>query len=184
MKLETFRGVGRTMMVVSIGLFTAGLGIELGCSWFESKDHKAELNIKKEEAKIKAIETKRQADELYLERVRNMNDSEFAKYHAEAVAVANERVMKEAEDIRRKAESELVEVKLSCQNKIDEVKAECLSRVQKANRNAEKAAENYKAIKSLFDNQDEILEAKKAIDAANKANKRKADALKTLEFDD
>lgn len=137
---------------------------------------------KERELKEKALQEAAEKDRLYSDKLNSMNDSEFAKFHADNVAKANEEVMRKADRIKKDADAEVTKIKLECSDEMDRIRSECLKKIEEANRKRDEAMKKYEAIDVLFTNKDKILKAKAALEeAAEKSNKAKKDKDELLD---
>lgn len=191
----TMKEISKYMMITGAAIFTCGLGINLSCRYVEKKEldilHKKNmLEIKEQEySKQLLLEEKETAartekDILYAEKLRTMNKTEFAKFHAEATARANEDVIRKAEDVRRQAELDISQARITCDEKITRIQNDCLRKIEEANKKRDEAVQKYEAIDNLFTNKKEILKAKEALDAAIKKDQKskedKEELLKSI----
>lgn len=194
MNTQLMREIGRKMMLVGGVIFTGGFGIECVCYICdkhdakaviakESAEKKAKLELDVLEAEKLAKEEAANKDMAMTARLQTMDQDAFAKYRAELTTKANADVISKAERMVSEADAKIVDIRLECEEKINSVKAECLARIDKANRTKDEAVKKYEAIQKLFTNRDEVLEAKKALDAAKKANKEKQEALSKISWD-
>lgn len=166
MNTRKIKDVGKWMMVVGCTIFTSGAGCYFVGGFIEQKEeeriHKIKLKCIEEE-KIKA-ETEK--DKVYTERLKNMDQKAFAEFHADRVSMANEKVMKEAERLKKEAEAEVIRVRLECN--------------EKADKKRDDAIQKYEAINALFTNKNEILKAKEALDDIIQKDKKTKDDKEDL----
>lgn len=193
MDTKKIREIGKWMMLTGGAIFTSGAGICFVANRIDSKEAKKEheknmLRIEEEsltkerELKEKALQEAAEKDRLYSDKLNSMNDSEFAKFHADNVAKANEEVMRKADRIKKDADAEVTKIKLECSDEMDRIRSECLKKIEEANRKRDEAMKKYEAIDVLFTNKDKILKAKAALEeAAEKSNKAKKDKDELLD---
>ena len=188
MDTTKIKEIGKWLMVAGGFIFSAGAGTY----WVGNHIDKKELKKKhfeamceiEEQARVKEIELRDAAltaaaekDRLYTEKIQNMNQKEFAKFHAENIAKANEDVINEANQIKKEAEAEIVKIRLECNDKINSLRTDCLTKIEDANNKRDEAIEKYETINTLFTNKDRILKAEAALKQAiedeekNKSNK-------------
>lgn len=192
---KLLKEVGKTLMTAGAIIFSCGLGTYGIGALIDSMDanvkHKEELkNIEKEELikehklKQEEIKASTEHEQIYKDRIRNMDPSEFAKYHGEACAKLSKDTIDRAKDMVDKAEADKVKAKLECEQKIADIRAECLAKIQKANAERDEAVASYTEIDNLFYNKEKILAAKEALDRAVKKEaknkKDKEDLLETI----
>lgn len=189
------KNIGKTLMAAGAVIFSCGLGAYGVGSLIESMEasakHKAELKeIEKEELikehtlKQEEIKAATEHENIYKDRIRRMDPSEFAKYHAKESAKLSQEAIDRARAMVDKADAEKVKAKLECEQKIADIRAECLAKIQKANTERDEAVANYNEIDNLFYNKGKILAAKEALDKAvkkeAKSKKNKEDILETI----
>ena len=119
---ETFKKIGGYLMIAGGTIFTAGFGM----FFISRKIEKSELKKATDEqiAEIKAQKALEQAelekerklaqiekDRAFTARLNAMDQTEFARYRADATARANDEVMAKAENIRREAESKVAKMR-------------------------------------------------------------------------
>lgn len=180
MNTAKIREISKLMMVIGGGIFAAGLGLNITANYTEYREvaraHKKET-LKIEEASLKkrheleeaAIKARAKKDEVYADKIKSMNATEFAKFHAENTAKANAKVMAEAEQVKQQCKAELVRAQLECQEKIDSIRSNCLEKITNAEEKRDAAVKKYETLTELFDNKDEILKAKEKLEAFNKS---------------
>lgn len=189
------KNIGKTLMAAGAVIFSCGLGAYGVGSLIESMEasakHKAELKqIEKEELikehtlKQEEIKAATEHENIYKDRIRRMDPSEFAKYHAKESAKLSQEAIDRAQAMVDKADAEKVKAKLECEQKIADIRAECLAKIQKASAERDEAVANYNEIDNLFYNKGKILAAKEALDKAvkkeAKSKKNKEDILETI----
>ncbi len=187
MNTAVLKEASKYLMIGGATLFTCGFGLNFACNMVEKKElklaHYDRANKISEEAAAKravleqeALAAATEKDKEYTKKLMNMNQTEFAKFHAAETASANADVLANAEAIRKKADADIVSIKMQCQDAIDKIKAECLAKIEDANSKRDEAIEKYEQIDSLFTNKKEILKAKEALEeAARKDAKIKSD---------
>lgn len=188
MDTTKIKEIGKWLMVAGGFIFSAGAGTYCVGNHIDKKEikkkHFENMCEIEEQARVKEIELKDAAltaaaekDRLYTEKIKNMNQKEFAKFHAENVAKANEDIINEANRIKKEAEAEIVKIRMECNDKINSLRTDCLTKIEDANNKRDEAMEKYDAINTLFTNKDRILEAEAALKQAiedeekNKSNK-------------
>ena len=193
MKIDTLKlkEAGKWFMAVGAALFTCGVGTYWVGDHIEKKEAKSEhVNImhkleeenyiKDESLKREKMESELEKDRLYAERLRTMDNEEFAKFHAERVAKANSDVINEANSIKTKAESDITKVRMECINEVTKIRKDCLEKVEEANRKRDEAVSNYESIEKLFRDKDKILEAKNDLEELLEKNKQAKDDREEL----
>lgn len=185
---KKFREIGKWMMLIGGGIFTSGAGICFITNRIDAneikKEHKKDmLKIEKEQLieehqlKKKALRESAEKDRLYKLKIGNMNDKEFAKFHANNIAKANEEVIK-------KADAEIVKTRLECRDEIEKIRSECLRKIEEANDKRDEAIEKYEKIDNLFNNKNEIIKAKesleKIVEQSKEAKKEKDELLDSI----
>lgn len=196
MNTKKIKEIGKWMMLVGASIFTCGAGTNLMCTYIENKEakaiHKNNLYLIEEEELIKEHKLKDEAlaaatekDRLYSEKLKTMDSKTFAKFHAENVAKANDAVMESANEIKKKAEADIVKARLECNEAMNKLREECLRKIEDADKKRDDAIAKYEAIDALFTNKKEILKAKEALEAAVKNNRKakedKEELLKSIE---
>lgn len=196
MNTKNIKEVGKWMMVIGASIFTFGAGANMACVYIESKEakavHKNKLYLIEEEELVKENKLKNEAlaaatekDRLYSEKLKTMDNKTFAKFHAENVAKANDEVIANANEIKKRAEADVVKIRLECNDAMNKLREECLRKVEEADKKRDDAIAKYEAIDALFTNKKEILKAKEALEAAVKNNKKakedKEELLKSIE---
>lgn len=196
MNTKNIKEVGKWMMVIGASIFTFGAGANMACVYIESKEaksvHKNKLYLIEEEELVKENKLKNEAlaaatekDRLYSEKLKTMDNKTFAKFHAENVAKANDEVIANANEIKKRAEADVVKIRLECNDAMNKLREECLRKVEEADKKRDDAIAKYEAIDALFTNKKEILKAKEALEAAIKNNKKakedKEELLKSIE---
>lgn len=185
------KDAGKFLMVLGGSIFSLGGGLFFVGNHIEKKEeklrHQQKLNFLDEQAKI---ENQQEVSELnkakidreisYKAQLDAMDKSEFAEFHAEKVAKANEDVLKKAEDIRKKSEAEIIQTKLDCTEEVEKLRKECLEKIQKANTERDEAQRKYEAIDSLFTNKKDILKAKEELKELVDKTKRTEESKKEL----
>lgn len=136
---ETIKEIGKAFMVIGASLFSCGVGTYwVGCH-IEKKEtkltHDAEMyeinkeHVKEEnELKKSALEAAVEKDRIYAERLKNMDSTEFAKFHAERITKANQDVLAQANEIKNKAESDIAMANMECTNTVTEIRKDCLEK--------------------------------------------------------
>lgn len=187
MNTTVLKEASKYLMIGGATIFTCGFGMNFACNMVEKKElrlaHYERTNRLQEEATAKkalleqdALVAATERDKEYTKKLMNMNQTDFAKFHAAETAKANDDVLLKAESIRKKAEAEVVHVKMECTDTIEAIKAECLAKIAEANKKRDEALEKYNQIDSLFTNKNDILRAKEALEAAaRKDEKLKSD---------
>lgn len=196
MNTKNIKEFGKWMMVIGASIFTFGAGTNMACTYIEHKEakaiHKKNLYLIEEEELLKEHKLKEEAlaastenDRLYAEKLKTMDNKAFARFHAENVAKANEAVMASANEIKKKAEADVVKARLECNEAMNKLREECLRKIEDADKKRDDAIAKYEAIDVLFTNKKEILKAKEALEAAikndRKAKENKEEILKSLE---
>lgn len=193
MDITKVKNIGKWLMIIGGGLFTCGAGVNLVCNHIEKKEIKKkhytnmlqqdeEHSLKLKELELKALKAQTIKDDLYSEKLKAMDQKDFAKFHAENVAKANKEVIDKANEIRKNAEAEIVRVKMECNDKINKVNSDCLKKVEEATKIKDEAVRKYEEIDSLFDNKDKILRAKKELEnIVRKDNESKKDKEEILQ---
>lgn len=196
MNTKNIKEVGKWMMVIGASIFTFGAGANMACVYIENKEaktvHKNKLYLIEEEELVKENKLKNEAlaaatekDRLYSEKLKTMDNKTFAKFHAENVAKANDAVIESANEIKKKAEADVVKIRLECNDAMNKLREECLRKVEEADKKRDDAIAKYEAIDALFTNKKEILKAKETLEAAVKNNKKakedKEELLKSIE---
>lgn len=192
---ETIKEIGKAFMVIGASLFSCGVGTYwVGCH-IEKKEtkltHDAEMykinkeHVKEEnELKKSALEAAVEKDRIYAERLKNMDSTEFAKFHAERITKANQDVLAQANEIKNKAESDIAMANMECTNTVTEIRKDCLEKIKEANAERDEALKKYNAINTLFTNKDAILKAeeylKKAVEKNERAKNDKEDLLEGI----
>lgn len=196
MNTKNIKEFGKWMMVIGASVFTFGAGTNMVCTYIESREakaiHKKNLYLIEEEELLKEHNLKEEAlsaatekDRLYSEKLKTMDSKTFAKFHAENVAKANDAVIANANEIKKKAEADVVKARLECNEAMNKLREECLRKIEEADRKRDDAIAKYEAIDALFTNKKEILKAKEALEAAvkndRKAKEDKEELLKSIE---
>ena len=196
MNTKNIKEIGKWMMVVGASMFTFGAGANMACCYIENKEakaaHKNKLYLLEEEELAKEHKLKDEAlaaatekDRLYSEKIKTMDNKTFAKFHAENVAKANDYVIEQANEIRRKADADIVKARLECNEAMNKLREECLRKIEDADKKRDDAIAKYEAIDALFINKKEILKAKEALEAAvkkdQKAKENKEELLRSIE---
>ena len=138
-----------------------------------NKEHVKEEN----ELKKSSLEAAAERDRIYAERLKNMDSTEFAKFHAERIAKANQDVLEQANEIKNKAESDIAMANMECTNTVTEIRKDCLEKIKEANAERDEAVKKYNAINTLFTNKDAIL---KAVEKDERAKSDKEDLLESI----
>lgn len=94
--------------------------------------------------------------------------------------LADEKVRKEAERIKKEAEATVTKTRLECNESINKIREECLSKIEAADKKRDEAIEKYEAIDTLFTNKNEILKAKEALEAIAQKDKETKDDKEAL----
>lgn len=193
MDISKIKDIGKWLMIIGGGVFTCGAGINLVCNHIEKKEirknhykilleQEEEHSLKTKELEQEALRARIAKDDLYSEKLKSMNQKDFAKFHADNVAKANQEVIDEANKIRKNAEAEIVRIKMECNDKIAKLNSDCLEKIEKANELKDEAVRKYEEIDSLFDNKYEILKAKKELEnIVKKDNESKKDKEEILQ---
>lgn len=178
-------------MVTGGTIFTSGAGCYFVGHYIEHNEekcvHRVEMDRIEEEDRIKTLKLKEEKmkaeaekDRLYCLKINQMNEDEFAKFHAENVAKANDKVIKEAERVKKATETEMVNVRLQCNEEVNKIREECLKKVEAADKKRDEAVEKYEAINTLFTNKNEILKAKEALEQVVQNDKKTKDDKEEL----
>ena len=185
--------IGKWMMLIGASVFGMGAGTYYVGNRIERKEalkkHRENLykieedeKLKQEKIKEELLSADAEGKRLYSEKLKNMDQTAFAKFHADKVAVANENVLADAEHEKNKAKAEIVQIRLECRDEINKIKEQCLKRIEDAEEQKDAAIEKYEAIDTLLTNKDEILKAKKVLEEAiEKDEKAKTDRQELLE---
>lgn len=193
MNTAKIKEIGKWMMVVGSAVFTGGAGCYWAAGHIERKEekkiHQTKLNRIAEEERIKDIKMREElakadaeAKTAYSQRLKEMDQETFAKFHADRVAKANEDVCRDAERVKNEAEAEVVRIRLECKEEINHIREECLKKIEAADKKRDDAVAKYEAIDTLFTNKDKVLKAKEALDVAvEKDKKAKNDKDELLE---
>lgn len=191
MNTEMFKKVGGYLMIAGGTIFTAGFGMHFVARRVEKaalkKDTDAQLaaiEIKKsldhaeleKERKLAQIEKDRE----YTKRLQSMNQTEFAKFRAEATARANEEALAKADDIRREAEAKVAKMKMELTDTITKLREECADKIAKAEKKRDEAVEKYEAIDRLFTNKNDILRAKEQLEKVARAQETQKEKKEEL----
>lgn len=195
MNTENIKEIGKWMMVIGASIFTLGAGTNMACVYIENKEAKAihknklyqieeEELLKEHKLKDEALTAAAEKDRLYSEKLKTMDSKAFAKFHAENVAKANDTVIENANEIKKKAEAEVVKARLECNDAMNKLREECLRKIEEADKKRDEAIAKYEAIDALFTNKKEILKAKEALEAAvkddEKAKEDKEELLRSI----
>lgn len=191
MNTKKIKEIGKWLMVTGGTIFTSGAGCYFVGYYIEHKEekyvHRVKMDRIEEEDRIKTLKLKEEKmkaeaekDRLYCLKINQMNEDEFAKFHAENVAKANDKVLKEAEQVKKEVEAEMVRVRLQCNEEIDKIREECLKKVEAADKKRDEAVEKYEAIDTLFTNKNEILKAKEALEQVVQKDKKTKDDKEEL----
>lgn len=196
MNTKNIKEISKWLMVVGASIFTFGFGANMTCVYIENKEaknvHKNNLYLLEEEELVKEHKLKDEAiiaaterDRLYAEKLKSMDEREFAKFHADNVAKANSEVIENANRIKKQAEADVVKAHLECNETVNKLREECLKKIEEADRKRDEAISKYEAIDALFTNKKEIMKAKEALEAAVKNNQKakedKEELLKSIE---
>lgn len=182
MNTKKIKEVGKWLMVAGGSIFTSGAGCYFVGNYIERKEekyvHRVNMNRIEEEDRINTLKLKEEKmkaeaekDRQYCLKINQMNNDEFAKFHAENVAKANDEVIKEAERVKMESKTEMIKLCLKCNEQIDKIREECLKKIESANKERDEAVEKYEAIDTLFTNKNEILKAKYALEKAIQEDK-------------
>lgn len=170
MERSTIKTIGKWLMVIGAGAFTAGAGVNFACACMDRVDSHTEhinrlnkIEEDKERNKAALMLADSEAKRVYAEKVTAMNSDDFARYHAERVAKVNK-------EVADRANASVVNTKLKCEETINEIRSECIKKIEEANKQRDDAVKKYESINYLFTNKDEIVEAKKALESAVKVN--------------
>ena len=182
MNTKKIKEVGKWLMVAGGSIFTSGAGCYFVGNYIERKEekyvHRVNMNRIEEEDRISTLKLKEEKmkaeaekDRQYCLKINQMNNDEFAKFHAENVAKANDEVIKDAERVKMESKTEMIKLRLKCNEQIDKIREECLKKIESANKERDEAVEKYEAIDTLFTNKNEILKAKYALEKAIQEDK-------------
>ena len=194
-KTEEIKEAGKWLMLIGASIFSCGAGAYMVGTHIEKKEakliHTNNLYQIEEEERAKELKLRDESiaastekDRLYSERIRTMDNKEFAKFHADNIARANTDVLAKADKIKRQAEADVVKARLDCNETINKLRDECLKKIEEADRKRDEAVSKYEAINTLFTNKDKILKAKEALDLAvekdQQAKDDKAELFKSI----
>lgn len=183
MNTETFKTVGRYMMIAGGTLFLGGFGMDFFARRADKAKLKAETDAEISRIKIERAKTDAELNEqsrrqrleeqaLLTERMRLMDKDTFARYQAEATAKASADALAKANDIRRDAESKVAAMKIEMQETITKLRDECAEKISKAEAKRDEAVEKYEAIDRLFTNKNDILKAKEKLEKIAAASEK------------
>lgn len=182
MNTQLIKEIGSKLMLIGAVTFFGGFGLRMTGSTIEYGEKR---QFAKEEMKLAEAESIRnreardqqnhdisaKKDELWLRRIEKMNNSEFAKYAAEAKAKVNDEVI-------RKAKNDISKKELECTSKIMEIENDCSTKVKEAADKYYEMKKKYDELNALFKEKDDVLDAKKSLE---KLAEKKKDTNKEMQ---
>lgn len=157
MSTQYLRKVGHILMIAGSVVFFGGAGLCIASrcidyNEFKLLDDKNKLQIESDLKKTE-LETAKEIRD----KAKKMSPTEFAKFKAE----------KEA-SLSAEAKLEVAKAKADSATEITKTKLECEERIIKIEKERKEAIEKYEMLQKLFDNRDEILEARDELKRAAK----------------